>query len=183
MSGSSMWVCPLAVEFAKAGFSVVGIDIDSERVAMLNAGHSYLGDVNEVELASLVAGGRLRAVQDYRVVSELDAVSICVPTPLSLGVAYKRDVTDWRALEIIRLLRLKGALVEYHDPLVATIKVDGVVDCSRQLTAEALRGPDCTVIVTDHALFDWRWIVEESSLVLDTRNTTRALDSSKVIKL
>ncbi len=154
---------------------MVGIDIDSERVAMLNAGHSYLGDVNEVELASLVAGGRLRAVQDYRVVSELDAVSICVPTPLSLGVAYKRDVTDWRespAREIIRLLRLKGALVEYHDPLVATIKVDGVVECSRQLTTEALRGPDCTVIVTDHAVFDWRWIVEESSLVLDTRNAT-----------
>ncbi|MEE8450219.1 MAG: UDP binding domain-containing protein [Thermodesulfobacteriota bacterium] len=135
---------PLAVEFAKAGFFVVGIDIDSERVAMLNAGHSYISDVNEVELASLVAGGRLRAVQDYRVVSELDVVSICVPAPLSLGVAYKRDVTDWRespTLEIIRLLRLKGALVEYHDPLVATIKVDGVVECSWQLSAEALRGP------------------------------------------
>jgi UDP-N-acetyl-D-glucosamine dehydrogenase len=407
---------PLAVEFAKAGFEVVGIDADPQRVAAVNAGSSYIGDVDEGELFSLVSAGRLSAVQDYKVISDLDAVSICVPTPLRkskepdisyvmeavsqlkiylrkgqlvvlesttypgtteelvlpaisrtglevgrdfflayspervdpgnpkfktpntpkvvggltrqctdaatclymkiieqvvpvssprtaemvkllestfravnialvneiaiicdklaidtweviaaaatkpfgfmpfypgpglgghcipvdpqylswklrslnyharfielaeyinsrmpgyvvdkisdvlniqrkclngsrilvLGAAYKRDVTDWRespSLDIIRLLKSKGALVNYHDPLVPVINVDGERETSCELTTQSLREADCVVIVADHSLFDWKWIVEESALVMDTRNATQGLDSPKVVKL
>jgi UDP-N-acetyl-D-glucosamine dehydrogenase len=74
---------PLAVEFAKAGFSVTGIEISQERVDRLNRGDNYISDVDDSELNSLVESGVLTATSDYSVVSDLDAVSICVPTPLS----------------------------------------------------------------------------------------------------
>ena len=74
---------PLAVEFAKAGFSVTGIDIAQERVDQLNRGDNYISDVDDSEINSLVESGVLTATSDYSVVSDLDAVSICVPTPLS----------------------------------------------------------------------------------------------------
>ncbi len=74
---------PLAVEFAKAGFSVTGIDIDESRVEKLNSGINYIGDVDDDELASLVSDGKLTGTTDYTAVEDLDCISICVPTPLS----------------------------------------------------------------------------------------------------
>ena len=74
---------PLAVEFAKADFSVTGIDIDRERVDLLTCGENYISDVDNNELSSIVESGALTATTDYSVVSDLDAVSVCVPTPLS----------------------------------------------------------------------------------------------------
>jgi UDP-N-acetyl-D-glucosamine dehydrogenase len=73
---------PLAVEFAEAGFTVIGIDVSVEKVTQLNAGHSYIPDVPTAQLAPLVASGKFRAVTDYAALAEVDAVSICVPTPL-----------------------------------------------------------------------------------------------------
>ncbi|MFH0880976.1 MAG: nucleotide sugar dehydrogenase [Lentisphaerota bacterium] len=73
---------PLAIELARSGFSVTGIDVDPEKVAAIQAGRSYVDDVSSEELARLVAQGRLRATDDYRAMAELDTVSICVPTPL-----------------------------------------------------------------------------------------------------
>jgi UDP-N-acetyl-D-glucosamine dehydrogenase len=74
---------PLAVEFAKAGFHVQGIDIDSVKVKMLNAGKSYIQDVSSAELDSLVSKGWLCATDHYAQLKEMDTISICVPTPLS----------------------------------------------------------------------------------------------------
>src|SRR6516225_8249336 len=73
---------PLAVEFAKAGFSVTGIDLIESKVARLNAGDSYVQDVPSAEVSSLVEQGNLRATTDFSVVAELDTINICVPTPL-----------------------------------------------------------------------------------------------------
>jgi UDP-N-acetyl-D-glucosamine dehydrogenase len=73
---------PLAVEFAKAGFSVTGIDISEEKVRRVNGGDSYVGDIPSETLAPLVASGRLRATTDFAAVLELDTINICVPTPL-----------------------------------------------------------------------------------------------------
>lgn len=73
---------PLAVVLAEAGHYVVGVDINSERVARLNAGESYIEDVPTARLQPLVAAGALVASDDYAVLAECDAVSICVPTPL-----------------------------------------------------------------------------------------------------
>ncbi|MEL7627336.1 MAG: nucleotide sugar dehydrogenase [Anaerolineaceae bacterium] len=73
---------PLAITFANAGFNVTGIDPNEEKVEMLNRGESYISDVTNAQLRKHIDAGRLRATTDYSVLSEIDAVSICVPTPL-----------------------------------------------------------------------------------------------------
>jgi len=73
---------PLAVEFAKAGFHVKGIDIDRDKVQMINHGECYIKDIPEGELRELVKDNRLEATSDFSVLKGVDAVSICVPTPL-----------------------------------------------------------------------------------------------------
>jgi len=73
---------PLAVEFAKAGFTVTGIDISLEKTALVNAGESYIGDIPTSTLRPLVESGKLRATTDFSAVLELDTINICVPTPL-----------------------------------------------------------------------------------------------------
>jgi len=74
---------PLAVEFGKAGFEVVAIDIDRARVAQLRRGRSYVQDVPHADVRSLVRSGRLRPTMDFGVLRNVDTVNICVPTPLS----------------------------------------------------------------------------------------------------
>src|SRR5687767_8377840 len=73
---------PLAVVFAEAGFHVTGIDPDSRKVDSVNKGISYIPDVNTEALEKLVKAGCLTATTDFSILSEIDAVSICVPTPL-----------------------------------------------------------------------------------------------------
>src|SRR5215469_4633617 len=73
---------PLAVEFARAGFSVTGIDISEDKTRRVNAGDSYVGDIPSTALGSLVESGKLKATSDFRAVLELDTINICVPTPL-----------------------------------------------------------------------------------------------------
>jgi len=70
------------VEFAKAGFTVTGIDLSESKTARINAGDSYVGDVSNATLKPLVDAGKLRATNDFSAVLELDTVNICVPTPL-----------------------------------------------------------------------------------------------------
>ena len=73
---------PLAVEFARAGFEVTGIDLSDSKVARINAGDSYVGDVPNATLAPLVKSGKLKATSDFSAIRDLDTVNICVPTPL-----------------------------------------------------------------------------------------------------
>lgn len=73
---------PLAVAFAQAGFEVIGVDVSSEKVESLQRGSSYVEDVPDDVLAPLVQQGLLRAGTDYAALSEVDAISVCVPTPL-----------------------------------------------------------------------------------------------------
>ena len=72
---------PLALGFAEAGFEVTGIDLDEAPVAAVQSGRSYLVDVPQDRYTD--AGGRLSATTDYASVADLDALIICVPTPLS----------------------------------------------------------------------------------------------------
>src|SRR3954464_6559386 len=73
---------PLAVEFGRAGFSVVGIDVDKRKCDAINGGESYIPDVPTAEVAALAGAGRLRAVPDLGSADRLDTINICVPTPL-----------------------------------------------------------------------------------------------------
>src|SRR5947209_5152072 len=73
---------PLAVEFARSGFTVTGIDLDARKVAALTRGESYIPDVATSDVARLTAAGLLSATNDFAAVACLDTVNICVPTPL-----------------------------------------------------------------------------------------------------
>ena len=82
---------PLAVEKAKAGFKVIGFDIQESKVKMVNEGHNYIGDVVNADLEKIVSDGHLRATVDFDELSNCDVVAICVPTPLDI---YKQpDLT------------------------------------------------------------------------------------------
>ncbi|WP_221175991.1 nucleotide sugar dehydrogenase [Brevibacillus fluminis] len=101
---------------------------------------------------------------------------------LVLGVAYKKDVSDYRespALDVIRLLRGEGATVVYHDPYVDDFKDNGLTMESYPLTEELLQSCDMVVIATDHSLIDYEFVVKHAQQVLDTRNVSRLLAGSK----
>ena len=92
---------------------------------------------------------------------------------LLLGVAYKKNIDDIRespALDVIRLLRLRGAQVSYHDPHVAMLAEDGVTLQSQPLTAETLQGADCVIIVTDHSAVDYKLVAKHARATVDTRH-------------
>ena len=74
---------PLAVEFARANFNVIGIDINKKRVESINAGKNYIKDIKDSTLTELVNKKLLKASYDFGEVKNLDAISICVPTPLN----------------------------------------------------------------------------------------------------
>ena len=96
---------------------------------------------------------------------------------LGLGVAYKKDIADVRespALDIIRLLERRGAVVAYHDPYVPRIKDDGIELGSVPLTAETLSAADCVVIVTDHSSVDYALVARHARALVDTRHVVAA---------
>ena len=74
---------PLAMEFVKAGYTVTGIDIDKNKIDALNKGENYINDVNDKSLKNAVKKGLLKGTNDFRIVKNLDTISICVPTPLN----------------------------------------------------------------------------------------------------
>lgn len=361
---------PLALEMAKAGFRVTGIDIDMSKAESVNAGKSYILDVPSETLHSLVTKGRIKATQSLAAVENLDAVSICVPTPLrktktpdlsyviaaveaihnhlrpgqlivlestiypsttrelvlpilektglrlgedfflvysperfdsanktyssrnvpkviggmtprctelatllyrqfierivpvcspeaaemvkllentfrsiniamanemalichklginiweviemagqindqipalaisrvmdalnekekslkgskilTLGVAYKRDTSDIRespAIEIVRGLHKKGAIVYYSDPHVPSLEIDNLTLKSTEMTPEVLQSMDCVLVLTDHSAFNYEMIAAHSFLILDRRDALKDFSGSNVIR-
>ncbi|MGA3136407.1 MAG: nucleotide sugar dehydrogenase [Terracidiphilus sp.] len=105
---------------------------------------------------------------------------------LVLGLAYKRDIDDLRespSLTIIELLREKGAVVAYNDPYFPTVGRGRHYDLNMTNTPlDNLGQYDAVVIVTDHSHYDYRAIVDQSQLVIDTRNATKGIDSAKVVR-
>jgi UDP-N-acetyl-D-glucosamine dehydrogenase len=89
---------PLAVEFARAGFRVTGIDPDRRRVGLVNSAASYVGDVTAEDLAAVLRAGRLAATSDWDQAAGLDAVVICVPTPFNANrepdLSYVREAAQ-----------------------------------------------------------------------------------------
>jgi len=104
---------------------------------------------------------------------------------LVLGLAYKRDIDDLRespSLTIIELLRDKGADVAYNDPYFPTVGHGRHYDLNMTNTPlENLGQYDAVVIVTDHSAYDYAAIVEQSQLVIDTRNATKGIHSPKIV--
>src|SRR5213594_4207424 len=101
---------PLATEFASKGLSVVGFEVDVKKVAEINAGRSYIGDVVPDLIRDSVDTGRLRATTDFDFLQECDAIIICVPTPLRKTKEPDISYILAAAEEIRRRLR-RGQLV------------------------------------------------------------------------
>ena len=105
---------------------------------------------------------------------------------LVLGLAYKRDVDDLRespSLAIIELLREKGAIVAYNDPYFQSVGQGRHYALNMTNTPlDKLDQYDAVVIVTDHSSYDYRAIVEQSKLVVDTRNATKGIASAKIVR-
>jgi UDP-N-acetyl-D-glucosamine dehydrogenase len=109
---------------------------------------------------------------------------------LVLGVAYKPDIDDVRespALDVIALLKKKGAQVSYHDPYIPQIHHDkeGWQMDSVKNVMQAVQESDAVVIVTDHKAYDYKAILDSATFIFDTRNAMSriAKDSPKVVKL
>ncbi len=102
---------PLAVEKAKAGFQTVGFDVKEEKVAMVNQGHNYIGDVVDADLKRLVEKGALRATSDFSEICRADFIAICVPTPLDIhqqpDISYVRNSAE----EIAKYLKKNTMVV------------------------------------------------------------------------
>ena len=104
---------------------------------------------------------------------------------LVLGAAYKKDISDMRespSLDIINLLREKGATVEYNDPHVPDLQAEGL-DLASVPYEGRLSEYDCVVIATDHTAYDWARISAEAPLIVDTRNATRGHAGMNVVRL
>jgi len=105
---------------------------------------------------------------------------------LLLGMAYKPDIDDVRespALDVYSLLEAKGAKVSFHDPYVSEIKFDSRVESTIDLDHATLGQYDCVVITTNHSEYDIKAIVENSRLIVDTRNATAGIGNGEVIRL
>lgn len=101
---------PLAVEKAKAGFKVIGFDVQAARVEEVNMGINYIGDVVDEDLKDMVKGGKLEATTDYQRIQEVDAVAICVPTPLDVYQQPDTSYVESSAKEIAKYAH-EGMLV------------------------------------------------------------------------
>ena len=106
-----------------------------------------------------------------------------------LGAAYKRDVDDIRespAVKIIKLLQAKEATVSYHDPYIPVIdslrRYPDLVMKSVELTEDELKRQACILIITDHSCFDYQWLLQHSSLIVDTRNVFKGIYNDRIIR-
>jgi UDP-N-acetyl-D-glucosamine dehydrogenase len=135
--------------------------------------------------------GEVNTAMPYFVIEQLGAglneqcKSIKGSKVLVLGVAYKRDIDDLRespSLTILELLREKGAIVAYNDPYFAKVGHGRHYALNMTNTPlDNLAQYDAVLIVTDHSTYDYKAIVEQSQLVVDTRNATKGIDSPKIV--
>ncbi len=120
---------PLAVEFGKAGFRTIGIDIDEDRVAQLNAGENYIQDVDDDELSALVDAKLFSATTDFSSIKDIDAALIAVPTPLN----------KTKDPDISYILDVNAELVKYlHKDLIIVLESTTYPGTTRDLLQPAM---------------------------------------------
>jgi UDP-N-acetyl-D-glucosamine dehydrogenase len=136
--------------------------------------------------------GEINASMPYHVVNAISGALNGVRKPLNgsrvliLGVSYKKDVDDLRespALTIIELLKQHGALVSYNDPYFPVLLKGRHYDLQMErVPLDNIGQYDCVVIITDHSDYEYPAIVRDAQLVVDTRNSTRGIDSPKIVR-
>jgi UDP-N-acetyl-D-glucosamine dehydrogenase len=160
---------PLAMEFAKAGFAVTGIEARFIELAGYISGQMPHFVAEKIQNA---LNGCAKALKNSRV--------------HILGVAYKRDIDDVRespALDIMHLLARKRARVACSDPYVPSLRVGGAGECVSEDAESAAAEADCVAIATDHARIDYAAIARKSRLVVDTRNALKGVDAPNIVRL
>jgi len=135
------------------------------------------GEIN-TNMPNYVVGKTMEALNEHK--KSLKGSKVLV-----LGLAYKKDIDDVRespSVELIELLRERGAKVDYNDPYIPRTHKQREHDLqmkSRELSAKMLAGYDVVLISTDHSDYDYGWIVKHSQLVVDTRNATAGVRRGK----
>jgi UDP-N-acetyl-D-glucosamine dehydrogenase len=137
-----------------------------------------------------LAGEINTAMPHYVVARTLEAMnergkSLKGSKVLVLGLAYKKDIDDVRespSIELIELLKEKGAKVDFNDPYIPhthKMREHNLKMKSKPLSAKMLKGYDIVMIATDHSCYDYEWIVRNAKMVVDTRNATAKVKSGR----
>lgn len=102
---------PLALEFAKKGFSVLGIDVDKDRIKKLDSKQSYITDISNAELSEIISGSKFKALDDFKELVQADCIFICVPTPLKKK--YQPDISFIKdaVKEIAKFIKPKSLVI------------------------------------------------------------------------
>jgi len=156
---------PLAVEKAKAGFRVLGFDVQAEKVDMVNAGHNYIGDVVNADLEAVVASGNLRATDDFTLVAQCDCVCICVPKPLDAhqqpDISYVKSSAE--------------SLVPYlHRGMLIVLESTTYPGTTEELLRPVLEGSGLRCGVDFHLAFSPER-VDPGNLLYKTKNTPKVV--------
>jgi len=144
-----------------------------------------------IEARFIELAGHINAYMPHHVVGKVQDALNDRGKPLKgahvhiLGVAYKKNINDVRespALDIMHLLKRRGARISYSDPLVPQVCIDSL-ELESVAPEAAAAGADCVVIVTDHTAFEYARLLEQAALIVDTRNALRGFASEKIVKL
>ena len=156
---------PLAVEFAKAGFRVTGIDTDARKVERINRGVNYIQDVDSAELKVLVKRGLLSATTDYAAVKTVNCISICVPTPL--GKTGDPDISF--------MINARDALLPHvRPPLLLVLESTTYPGSTQELIVPLLEAKGLTVGTDVFVAFSPER-VDPGNPVWNTRNTPKVV--------
>jgi len=156
---------PLSVDFAKSGFRVIGIDVDEDKVARLNTGENYVQDVDDAELKRLVDDGKFTATGDYSAIEEIDALSICVPTPLN----------KLKDPDVSFILNALDEIVKYmHPDLLVVLESTTYPGTTRELVLPKLEESGLTVGEDFYLVFSPER-VDPGNKDFHTKNTPKVL--------
>lgn len=156
---------PLMVEMAKAGHKTIGIDIDPTKIALVNAGTSYIADVPNEDIAPLVEAGLIEATDDFSFVAKVDAAVICVPTPLN---AMKEPDTSY-------IENATRAIVPYlHPDMLVTLESTTYPGTTEEIIKPILESSGLRVGVDVYLAFSPER-VDPGNTVFRTRNTPKVV--------
>jgi UDP-N-acetyl-D-glucosamine dehydrogenase len=156
---------PLAVEMAKAGHRVVGFDVTSEKVASVNSGGSYIPDVPSEDLQQLVDAGLIQATTDFSRVAEVDAIAICVPTPLNAMKEPDTSYMESAARSVAPFL---------HPDMLVTLESTTYPGTTEEIVQPILEAGGLKVGTDLHLAFSPER-VDPGNPVFQTRNTPKVV--------
>tara|TARA_B110000858_G_C17793691_1_gene471268 strand:+ start:413 stop:1693 length:1281 start_codon:yes stop_codon:yes gene_type:complete len=146
---------------------------------------SWVAKKNNIKINFIGLAGKINDMMPKWIVGE-SLKGRSIKKALILGVAYKKNVDDMRespALEFIKILSKKKIKVDYHDPYIKMIKTRKFKKTLKSIDIKKISNYDIVYLLTDHDIFDYRFIKDKSKLIIDTRNVYKKEIKNKIIKL